>query len=164
MTPVDTMGQLRTQGDTRDTGGASADAGVTNEPPGQVASGNGKLDYAVDRLERLITVVGDYGDAAEWHALLTRMLHDPRVQPGFAFLRDRRGAPTPVDIDIIVGVMDAIRRFWPHIQPSRAAILISHECDPIRLAAYSLAQACGLSVAAFTSYGEARRWLREGNY
>jgi hypothetical protein len=159
------MSQLRTPADTRDTaeGEATADAGITTKPAAQMASGNGTLDYVVDPLERLITIVGNYGDAAEWRALLTRMLHDPQVQPGFAFLRDRRGAPTPADVDVIIGVMDAIRRFWPHIQPSRAAILISHECDPIRLAAYSLAQACGLSVATFTSYGEARRWLREGN-
>ena len=122
-----------------------------------------KLNYIVDRHERLITIVGEYGEAAEWRALLRRMLHDPRIQPGFAILRDRRSAPTPADVEVIVSVMDAIRRFWPHIQPSRAAILISRETDPIRLAAYSLAQACGLSVATFTSYDEARRWLREGN-
>ena len=123
---------------------------------------NRKLDYVVDRVERLVTIVGEYADAAEWRSLLRRMLHDSRVQPGFAFLRDRRGAPTPADVDVIVGVMDAIGRFWPHLQPSRAAILVSRDCDPIRLAAYSLADACGLSVATFTSYDEARRWLREG--
>ena len=129
---------------------------------GEVAPIPLTLNYIVDRQEQLITIVGEYGEAAEWRALLRRMLHDPRIQPGFAILRDRRSAPTPADVEVIVGVMDAIRRFWPHIQPSRAAILISRECDPIRLAAYSLAQACGLSVATFTSYDEARRWLREG--
>ena len=132
------------------------------ELAGEVGRGAVKLNYIVDRQERLITIVGEYGEASEWRALLRRMLHDPRIQPGFAILRDRRSAPTPADVEVIVGVMDAIRRFWPHIQPSRAAILISRECDPIRLAAYSLAQACGLSVATFTSYDEARRWLREG--
>ena len=126
-----------------------------------VVSGTVKLNYVVDRHEQLITIVGEYGEVAEWRAMLRRMLHDPRIQPGFAILRDRRSAPTPADIEVIVGVMDAIRRFWPHIQPSRAAILISRETDPIRLAAYSIAQACGLSVATFTSYDEARRWLRE---
>ena len=132
------------------------------ERAGDVASRSPKLNYIVDRHERLITIIGEYGDAAEWRALLRRMLHDPRIQPGFAILRDRRSAPTPADVEVIVGVMDAIRRFWPHIQPSRAAILISRETDPLRLAAYSLAQACGMSVATFTSYDEARRWLREG--
>jgi hypothetical protein len=121
------------------------------------------LDYLIDPEERLITIVGEYGDAEEWKALLTQILHDPLLQPGFAFLRDRRGAPTPVDVDVIVGVMDAIRRFWPHIQPSRAAILITRHCDPLRLAAYALAQSCGLSVRTFTSYAEARVWLREGS-
>ena len=120
------------------------------------------LDYLIDPEERLVTIVGEYGDAEEWKALLTHILHDPLLKPGFAFLRDRRGAPTPVDPDVIVAVMDAIRRFWPHIQPSRTAILITPHCDSIRLAAYSLAESCGLSVRTFTSYIDARDWLLEG--
>jgi hypothetical protein len=158
------MSRLRTRADTRDTAisAATVDVNPTAELSGKLTRGSSNLDYIVDPIERLITIVGEYGEAADWRALLTRMLHDSRIQPGFAILRDRRAAPTPVDIDVVVAVMDAIRRFWPHLQPSRAAILISRECDPIRLAAYSLAQACGLSVVAFTSYDEARRWLREG--
>lgn len=143
----------------------SATTSTSTAPPSHLARrirGAASLDYVIDPGERLITIVGEYGDAEEWRVLLSRMLQDPQVQPGLAFLRDRRGAPTPVDFDVIVGVMDAIRRFWPHIQPSRTAILISRECDPIRLAAYSLAQTCGLSVRTFTSYADAREWLRDG--
>jgi hypothetical protein len=120
------------------------------------------LDYLIDPDERLVTIVGEYGDPDDWKALLTQILHDPLLKPGFAFLRDRRGAPTPANRDVIVAVLDAIRRFWPDIRPSRTAILVTRHCDPIRLAWYSLAETCGMSVRTFTSYAEAREWLREG--
>ena len=158
------MGQILTRADTTDTDVSATPGSNTESPPSRLTRrrGEASLDYVMDPGERLITIVGEYGDAEEWRVLLTRLLQDPQVQPGFAFLRDRRGAPTPVDLDVIVRVMDAIQRFWPHIQPSRTAILISRECDPIRLAAYSLAQTCGLSVRTFTSYADAREWLRDG--
>jgi hypothetical protein len=41
----------------------------------------------------------------------------------FAFLRDRRDATTPVDAATVIGIMDVVRRFWPLLQPRRAAVL-----------------------------------------
>jgi CheY-like chemotaxis protein len=120
------------------------------------------LAYHVDPTERLVTITGEYGTADDWKRLLSHILHDPLLQPGFKFLRDRRGAAADVDVDTVVAVVDAIRRFWPHIQPSRAAVLISRECDPRAVAASELADGHGLSIKAFTSYASAVKWLDEG--
>lgn len=120
------------------------------------------LAYQIDPTERLVTITGEYGTPDDWRTLLTHILHDPLLQPGFAFLRDRRGAAADVDVATVVGVVDAIRRFWPHIQPSRAAILISRGCDSRAIAASGLADGHGLSIKAFTSYDAAVTWLRQG--
>ena len=109
-----------------------------------------------------MTITGEYGTAEDWRTLLTNILHDPFLQPGFAFLRDRRGVAADVEIATVVAVVDAIRRFWPHIRPSRAAILVSRGCDPRAIAASALADGHGLSIKAFTSYDEAVTWLRQG--
>jgi CheY-like chemotaxis protein len=120
------------------------------------------LAYHIDPADRLVTITGEFGTADDWKTLLTRILHDPLLHPGFKFLRDRRGAAADVDVDTVVAVVDAIRRFWPHIQPSRAAILISRDCDPRAIAASELADGHGLSIKAFTSYAAAVTWLDEG--
>ena len=120
------------------------------------------LAYHIDPAERLVTITGEYGTAADWKTLLTDILHNPSLQPGFAFLRDRRGASAGVEIATVVAVVDAIRRFWPHIRPSRAAILVSRGCDPRAIAASALADDHGLSIRAFTSYQDAVTWLGQG--
>ena len=120
------------------------------------------LAYLVDPSERIVTITGEYGTAEDWRTLLTNILHDPLLQPGFAFLRDRRGVSAEVEVATVVAVVDAIRRFWPYIRPSRAAILVSRGCDPRAIAASGLADGHGLSIKAFTSYDEAVTWLRQG--
>ena len=164
------MGRLRTRADTADTahhiterryritGERRGHSGIPARP---AATEVRRLDYVVDSDERLVTIVGEYGDAEDWKTLLARILHDSRVQPGFAFFRDRRGATSPIDIATVIGVMDAIRRFWPDIRPSRAAIMIARESELVAIAAQTLATSCGLSIRAFTSYEEARAWLRQ---
>lgn len=127
-------------------------------PPRQPAA----LAYQVDTAERIVTITGEYGTGEDWKALLTQILHDPLLQPGFAFLRDRRGVAADVEVATVVAVVDAIRRFWPHIRPSRAAILVSRGCDPRAIAASALADGHGLSIKAFTSYDDAVTWLRQG--
>jgi hypothetical protein len=58
--------------------------------------------------------------------------------------------------------MDAVRRFWPLLKPSRAAVLTPREFDPAVLAAHALADSFGLPLRMFTSYDAAMEWLREG--
>lgn len=121
------------------------------------------LDYSIDVAARLVTITGQIATVEEWKDLLVRILQDPQLQPGFAFLRDRRGAIASTDVGTtVVAIVDATRRFWPHIQPSRAAILVSRKSDAGAAAAHALAEAHGFCVKAFTSYEEAIAWLRQG--
>jgi len=118
------------------------------------------LGYEIDAGQRLIVISGEYSDANEWRSLLVKVLSDPPRKPGFAFLRDLRGATTPVDADTVVQVMEVVRRFWPQLQPSRAAILTRYDQDPAALVAHALADAKQLPIRAFNSYDEALAWLQ----
>jgi hypothetical protein len=118
------------------------------------------LTYTIDPAERLIVITGEYAEAAEWRELLGRVLADPRRQPGFAFLRDLREATRPVDAATVVGIIEVVRRFWPLLQPSRAAIVTPHAFDTAALTAHALADAERLPLEAFTSYEAALAWLQ----
>ena len=120
------------------------------------------LSYTIDTTQQLITIVGEYAEAEEWKDLLGRILHDPRRKSGFAFLRDLRGAQHPVDAATVVAIVDVVRRFWPHLQPSRAAIVTALDFHPAALVAHALADAQPIPLQMFTSYEAAREWLREG--
>ena len=117
------------------------------------------LAYSIDRARRLITITGEYADAAEWARLLGAVLDDPRREPGFAFLRDLRGATRPVDAATVIGIMEAVRRFWPLLQPSKAAVLTPREFDAAAMTAHALADASNLPLRMFTSYEAAIEWL-----
>lgn len=119
------------------------------------------LSYTIDEAEQLVTIDGEYSDAEEWKALLRRVLEDPRRRPGFSFLRDLRNATRPVDAATVVAIIDVVRRFWPQLQPRRAAILTPRDIDPAALVAHSLADSQGMPLQTFTSYDTALTWLRE---
>ena len=119
------------------------------------------LSYTIDPTQRIITISGEYADAGEWTSLLARVLHDPQREPGFAFLRDLRAATTPVDAATVVSLMDVVRRFWPLLQPARAAILTPLEFDSAAMAAYAIADAEGMPMRVFRSYDDAIEWLME---
>jgi len=118
------------------------------------------LSYTIDPDQRLITITGEYAQPEEWKALLARILNDPRREPGFAFLRDLRSATAPVDAETVVGIMDVVRRFWPLLQPSRAAVLTPLDFDPAALTAHAIADAERIPLAVFRSYEEAVDWLK----
>jgi hypothetical protein len=120
------------------------------------------LDYVVDPSQKLITITGEYGNADEWKELLGRVLRDPKLTPGYGFLRDLRAATTPVDAATVLGIMEAVRRFWPLLNPSRAAVLTPRDFDTAAMAAHALADGEGLPLRMFTSYEAAIDWLREG--
>jgi hypothetical protein len=120
------------------------------------------LSYTIDDALRLVTITGEYADAAEWHALLTRVLADPRHRPGLAFLRDLRGGTTPVNAATVVGIMRVVREFWTPLGLTRAAILMPREMDPPALVAHAIADAENIPIQAFTSYDAAIDWLRAG--
>ena len=120
------------------------------------------LLYTIDPQLHLVTITGEYAAADEWHDLLARILADPRRKAGMAFLRDLRGATTPVDVETVVGIIRVVRRFWPELQPSRAAVLTPLVIDPAALVAHALADAGHIPLRTFTSYEEALDWLRDG--
>ena len=119
------------------------------------------LAYLVDPDQRLIVISGEYSDAEEWADLLARVLADPRRQPGFAFLRDLRGAITPVDTATVIQIMAVVKKFWPFLQPSCAAILTAHDVDAAALVAVAVADEERLPFRVFTSYDEAVGWLKD---
>ena len=112
-----------------------------------------------DQIQRLVET-GDYADAEAWAALLSQVLHDPRREPGFAFLRDLRGATTLVDAATVVGIIEAVRRYWPFLQPARVAILTPRQLDTAALTAHALADTHQLPMKMFTSLDAAMEWLR----
>jgi hypothetical protein len=118
------------------------------------------LAYLIDPDQRLVIITGEYAAPEEWAELLARVLADPRRQPGFAFLRDLRGATTPVDTTAVVQIMAVVRKFWPHLQPSRAAILTPRDVDPAALVAVAVADTEHLPFRVFKAYEEAIQWLR----
>lgn len=119
------------------------------------------LAYLVDPDQRLVVISGEYSEAEEWEDLLGRVLDDPRRQPGFAFLRDLRGAIAPVDTATVIQIMAVVKKFWPFLQPSRAAILTSHDVDAAALVAVAVADEERLPFRVFTSYDDAIGWLRD---
>src|SRR4030095_13853389 len=96
-----------------------------------------------------------------WADVLAPILSDPRRQPGFAFLRDLRGATTPVDTATVIQIMAVVRKFWPYLQPSRAAILTPIDVDAAALVAVAVADAERLPFRVFTSYDAALQWLHQ---
>ena len=117
------------------------------------------LHYVIDPARRLTTITGEYSVADEWKTLLGAILRDPQWQPGFGFLRDLRGATTPVDAAAVIRIMDVVKQFWPLLQPARAAILTPHQFDPAAMAAHALADTEGLPVRMFSSLETALEWL-----
>jgi hypothetical protein len=118
------------------------------------------LSYIIDEAEHLVTITGEYSAPSDWHDLLGRILADPRRRPGFAFLRDLREATHPVDAATVVGIISVVRQFWPHLSPSRAAILTRHDIDPAAMVAHALADAENIPLQAFNSHDAAMAWLR----
>lgn len=118
------------------------------------------LSYTIDEAEQLVTITGEYSVAQDWHDLLSRILADPRRRPGFAFLRDLREATHPVDAAAVVAIISVVRQFWPHLRPTRAAILTRNDIDPAALVAHALADAENLPIQAFNSLDAAMAWLR----
>ena len=118
------------------------------------------LTYTLDSTQRLITILGEYAHPDEWEQLLSRVLHDPRYAPGFAFLRDLRAASAPVDATTVLGIMHVVRGFWPLLRPGRVAVLTPRTVDPAALTAAAIADTENIPLKVFNSYQDAIEWLR----
>jgi hypothetical protein len=120
------------------------------------------LAYSVDVDQQRVTITGDYSQVDEWARLLNAMVEDPVIRPGFAFLRDLRAATNPVGPTTVVGIIEVVKRLWPKLQPSRAAIVTPRQVDAAALVAVALADAQNLPLRVFQEYDEAIAWLRGG--
>ena len=118
------------------------------------------LTYDIDASQRLVRISGEYATAEEWGRLLGEILRDPRRQPGFGFLRDLRGATTPVDAQAVVQIIAVVRRLWPQLQPSKAAVLTPFQLDAAAFVAQALAESQDIPLRVFRSYDEAIAWLK----
>lgn len=120
------------------------------------------LSYHLDADRQLITISGEYAEAAEWRELLARIAADPGHRPGLSILRDLRGATKPIGPVRVVSLMEVVRQFWPRLQPHRAAILTPMLFDPAALVAHALADTHQLPVRLFNSLDLALEWLDTG--
>ena len=116
------------------------------------------LGYVVDEPYRLVVISGDYSTPNDWDRLMTRLAQDPRIHPGFSFLRDLRGGSVPPEPAVVVAMFDIVRRFWPMMTPRRAAIVTTTD-DSAALIAQALAGVHGLRIEVFTSFPDAVDWL-----
>ena len=119
------------------------------------------IDYTIDPAQELIVITGNYGTPEQWVELLGRLLADPRRQPGFGILRDLRGASKNADVQMIVGIIEVVRRMWPQLQASRAAVVTTEAIDTAAVSQV-LAAERQIPLRAFTSYAAAVDWLRDG--
>jgi len=99
------------------------------------------LRYEIDRVQQLVTITGEYAEAADWEELFRSILKDPRLRPGYAFLRDLRAAKNPVTAASVVQIINVVRRYWSQLRPSRAAIVTPRQIDSAALVAHALADA-----------------------
>lgn len=117
------------------------------------------LAYTVDPAHRLVTITGEYANAADWLKLAGKVLRDKRVKAGFAFLRDLRGAKKVPDASVVVAAFQVVQRFWPSVTPLKAAILTDSDDNSAVLVAQALADSHNLPIRVFTTYEEAVEWL-----
>lgn len=118
------------------------------------------LAYTVDPEHRLVTITGEYANAAEWLKLAGKVLRDKQVKAGFGFLRDLRGAKRVPEASMVVSVFQVVQRFWPSVTPLKAAILTDRDDNSAALVAQALADTHHLPMRVFSEYEEAVEWLR----
>ena len=118
------------------------------------------LTYRIDTARGIVVITGDYAEAAEWHMLLAAIAGDPAYRRGLGFLRDLRASEHPVSAETVVGIIAVVRKFWPQLGVSRAAMLTRPGIDVPAMMAAALADEEQIALRAFTSYEDAMAWLR----
>jgi hypothetical protein len=119
------------------------------------------LAYHIDEQRKLVTITGDYAEPAEWRVLLERMRFDPKLQPGFGFLRDLRFSTHPVDAQAVMGIIAVVRQMWTLLGVRRAAMVTRPGIDVPAAVAHALAEDQNMPLRAFTSYDDAVGWLAD---
>ena len=119
------------------------------------------LSYSIEPDHGLVTITGDYGEPADWRAMLTAVARDPAYRAGFSFIRDLRSSEHPVTSESVMGIIGVVREFWERLGVHRAAIVTRREIDIPAVVAQALAEEERLPLRVFNSYSDAARWVRE---
>ena len=119
------------------------------------------LAYQIDQAKKLVTITGDYAEPAEWRSLLQQVRDDPRLRPGFAFLRDLRLSMHPVDAQAVIGIIAVVRELWTTLGVRRAAMVTRPGIDVPAVIAHALAEVEHIPLRAFNTYDDAIAWLSE---
>jgi hypothetical protein len=119
------------------------------------------LEYRIDPVREIVTITGEYSDAAGWRTLLSAVSRDPAYRRGFGFIRDLRGSTHPVDAATVMEIIDVVKEFWSVLGVRRAAIVMGQRNDDPALVAHALAEQQHLPLRAFTYYDDAVKWVRE---
>jgi hypothetical protein len=120
------------------------------------------LAYSIDPDRPLVTITGDYGDAAAWNDLLQAIGADPSYRRGSDFIRDLRGSEHPVTPETVRDIIAVVRLFWRRLGARRAAIVTRPMVDAPAVVAHALAQDQDMPLRAFSAYDDALAWLGEG--
>jgi hypothetical protein len=120
------------------------------------------LTYRIDAAERIVTITGDYADAAAWRVLLEAIAGDPEYRRGCDFIRDLRASMHPVTPETVAGIIAVVRHHWAALGAGRAAIVTRPGVDAPAVIAHALADDENIPLRAFTSYDDALAWLRAG--
>jgi hypothetical protein len=120
------------------------------------------LSYRIDRVQGIVTILGDYEQAGGWRVLLEEVACDPDYARGFSFIRDLRASAHPVSAEAVIGIIAVVREFWSTLGVKRAAIVTRPGMDDAAVIAHALAQDERIPLRAFTSYDDAAMWVRAG--
>jgi hypothetical protein len=118
------------------------------------------LTYQIDPQEGIVTIAGDYAEAAEWRALLGSIASDPAFRRGLGFIRDLRASAHPVSAEAVIQIIDVVKEHWERMGVRRAAIVTRRGVDMPAMIAHALAETDHLALRAFTDYEDALEWLR----
>lgn len=119
------------------------------------------LAYHIIEKKKLVIITGDYAEPAEWRVLLQHVRSDPKLRPGFAFLRDLRYSAHPVDAAAVMGIIAVVRQMWVPLGVRRAAMVTRPGIDIPASIAHALAEDENMPLRAFSSYDDAIGWLTE---
>jgi hypothetical protein len=122
------------------------------------------ISFEVDARRRLVRLgyTGATPNIQAWEAVMTAILQDPRYQPGFGFLIDRRAVPPP-DAPFVRATVLFRENHAAELAGARWAVVVS---DPANYGMARMGQALGdaqthVQQRAFTDVDEAEAWLLE---
>ncbi len=118
------------------------------------------LIYRIDATTGIVTITGEYAQAAEWRQLLARIAQDPQYQRGFSFIRDLRASEHPVSAETVIAIIGVVREFWGKLGAHRAAIVTRRGIDNPAMVAHALADLEDIPLRAFSALEDALAWVR----